>query len=171
MPCLPSFCIPVVALCLAGLSTGQASAAPLSGVARVAGGYVHTCALTTGGGVKCWGRNDHGNLGDGTLTDRAAPVDVVGLASGISAIDAGEFHTCVLTIGGAVKCWGQNDHGQLGDGTLTDRRSPVNVSGLASGVGPVAPPHSHTWALSSAGGRETFGTNYSSALRVRTSGD
>src|SRR5258708_39107873 len=98
MPCLPSFCIPVVALCLAGLSTGQASAAPLSGVARVAGGSVHTCALTTGGGVKCWGRNAHGNLGDGTLTDRAAPADVVGLASGISPPDAGELHTRLPTM-------------------------------------------------------------------------
>ncbi len=170
MPCLPSFCIPVVALCLAGLSTGQASAAPLSGVARVAGGYVHTCALTTGGGVKCWGRNDHGNLGDGTLTDRAAPVDVVGLASGISAIDAGEFHTCVLTIGGAVKCWGQNDHGQLGDGTLTDRRSPVNVSGLASGVVTVAAGNSHTCALTSAGGVKCWGNNYYGALGIGSSG-
>src|SRR5260221_10985089 len=126
MPCLPSFCIPVVALCLAGLSTGQASAAPLSGVARVAGGYVHTCALTTGGGVKCWGRNDHGNLGDGTLTDRAAPVDVVGLASGISAIDAGEFHTCVLTIGGGVKSWGDNHQGPQRGGTSSEPASPAH---------------------------------------------
>src|SRR5258708_40155102 len=97
MPCLPSFCIPVVALCLAGLSTGQASAAPLSGVARVAGGYLHTGALTTGGGGQCWGRDGHGNLGDGTLTDPAAPVGVGGLASGLRPRQPGEFHTRVPT--------------------------------------------------------------------------
>ncbi len=110
----------------------------VSGVTAIAGGSLHTCALTASGGGKCWGANGNGQLGDGTTTQHNVPADVSGLTSGVSAISTGEYHTCALTTSGGVKCWGLNSTGQLGDNTLTQRNAPVDVSGLTSGVAAIS---------------------------------
>src|SRR5207253_997545 len=105
-----------------------------SGVVAVSAGDSHTCALTSIGGVKCWGRNNDGQLGDGTTPNRLTRNSVTGLGSGISGIDAGGFHACALSSAGAVLCWGSNSNGQIGDGTTMDRAAPVTPIGLSSGV-------------------------------------
>ncbi len=131
-----------------------------SGVAALVAGKNHTCALTSAGGVKCWGRNEYGQLGDGTTDSRSAPVEVNGLASGVTKLAAGESHTCALTSTGGVKCWGYNLFGQLGDGTTNDQPIPVAVSGLTSGVTSLAAGGAHTCAVTDTGGVKCWGFNH-----------
>ena len=140
-----------------------------SGVAEISAGGRHTCALTTVGSVKCWGANEFGQLGDGTTSTRTTPVDVVGLGGGVAAVDAGAVHTCALTTAGGVKCWGDNDVGQLGDGTTADRTAPVEVPGLSDGVaaiavgginlGAIPAITGHTCAATTGGGVKCWGGN------------
>lgn len=135
-----------------------------SGIATVSAGAFHSCALTSGGGVKCWGLNSDGQLGDNTLTLRPTPSNVASLSSGVSAITTGSYHSCAMTTGGGVKCWGRNDFGQLGDGTQTPRTSPVDVSGLSSGVRAISAGGLHTCAVLVAGGVRCWGYNQDGQL-------
>jgi len=107
-----------------------------SGVSAITGGRSHTCALMTSTGVKCWGSNQKGQLGDGTnVTQENYPTNnVSGLSSGVKSIAGGTLsnqHTCALLLSGSVMCWGYNYYGQLGNGASgagTDSNTPVDVA-------------------------------------------
>ena len=136
-----------------------------SGVASVAAGLHHTCAVTTAGGLKCWGYNaSAGQLGDGTTTNRSNPVDVTGLTEGVATVAIGYDHACAVTTAGGLQCWGDNRAGQLGDGTTTNRSTPVDVTGLTSGVATVAAGFNHTCAITTAGGLQCWGGNLAGQL-------
>ncbi len=97
-----------------------------SSIIAISAGMWYTCALTSSGGVLCWGGNGFGQLGDGTNEDRKAPVTVQDLNSDVTAIDASARHTCAVTTNRDVLCWGVNFRGQLGDGTAWST-TPVDV--------------------------------------------
>lgn len=126
---------------------------------QVDGGHMHTCALTLTGGVKCWGDNSHGQLGDGSRRSRAGAGDDVDLQDQAKQVSAGTEHTCVVTQAGAALCWGANTYGQLGDGTMIDRLTPTGVTGLSNGVRAISAGEDHTCALLESGQVECWGRN------------
>lgn len=150
-------------------ASGSYSATPvavgsLAGVTAIDGGGLFTCALTAGGAVSCWGGNSAGQLGNGSTSTSSLPAPVAGLSSGVTAISAGTNHTCALTSSGGVQCWGLNNHGQLGDGSTSNRATPVAVTGLDSGVLAVSAGSFHTCAVLAAGDVKCWGLNQSGQL-------
>ncbi|WP_338796768.1 IPTL-CTERM sorting domain-containing protein [Acidovorax sp. DW039] len=135
-----------------------------SGVIQLAAGTRHTCALTSAGAVLCWGSNGAGQLGDGTNTFSKTPVPVSGLSGGVQSIAAGGDFTCAVTTAGALQCWGDNNAGQLGDGSATNRNTPTAVTGLSSGVQSVVLGGNHACALTDAASVLCWGYNFSGQL-------
>ena len=96
-----------------------------SGVATISAGASHSCAITTGGAVKCWGSNEYGKLGNGQFSGvYTAPQDATGLSSGMADIAAGGSHTCATTTSGEARCWGSRLAGQVGNGTTGAYNNP-----------------------------------------------
>ncbi len=128
-------------------------------VANLAAGDNHACALFTNGGVKCWGRNNYGQLGDGTNVYSSVPVQVYNLTTGVTSLAAGDNYTCAILSVGKVQCWGANESGQLGDGSLVNQFKPVDVVGLPQGITALAAGFAHTCALTSQGELLCWGNN------------
>lgn len=95
----------------------------------IAAGFGHGLALGRNGTLYAWGANEHGQLGDGTTTDRYTPMAVT-LPSSVlaTAVAAGYQHSLALARNGTLYAWGYNTDGQLGDGTTEERDSPVPVT-------------------------------------------
>lgn len=114
--------------------TTPVSVSGVAGASAIAAGGATSCAVVAGGAVKCWGAGGYGQLGNGTAnTNSALPVTVTGL-TGVADIDVGSRHACAVQASGAVRCWGANVAGALGDGTTAGRTTPVAVSGIATAV-------------------------------------
>jgi len=130
----------------------------MENVLAVSAGSYYSLVLTTDGGLWAWGRNWHGELGDGTTEQRNNPVRV---KEDVVAISAGFHHSLAITADGGLWAWGLNDEGQLGDGTTTDRYSPIrimeNVVATSAGV-------NHSWAITADGGLWAWGRNGHSQL-------
>lgn len=101
--------------------------------------------VLTNGGIKCWGANETGQLGNGIHGAPKKPVTVRGISETVTALSAGSTHTCVLTTGGGVKCWGA---------------LPVDVNGLPQGVVALSAGYSHTCALTRTGSIHCWGDNH-----------
>ncbi len=115
-----------------GTSVGRAVPAAVATLERFAaiagGGDAHSCATTAAGGVRCWGANESGQLGDGTQVRRLAPVAV---ASGqvLGGVALGARHSCAVREASTIGCWGLNTTGQRGDGTLSIQSTPTTIVG------------------------------------------
>ena len=110
-----------------GLTTGV-TAVSVGGSAGWMGNSSFSCAVVSGG-VKCWGANASGQLGDNSTTASQIPVAVSGLTSGVTAISLGSSHACAVNAS-ALKCWGTNSNGQAGPTAF----AATQVVGLTSGV-------------------------------------
>jgi alpha-tubulin suppressor-like RCC1 family protein len=115
-----------------------------------------------GGGVRCWGQNVFGQVGDGTMTDSPTP-PTADAVTGVAAISAGTSHTCVVTTGGGVRCWGRNIDGELGDGTVVSVSTPPGADVL-TGAKAVAAGLNFTCALTLSGGVRCWGYNSNGQL-------
>jgi len=129
---------------------------------QVAAGAHHTCGITTSGNVKCWGDNSYGQIGNGVASGSITLPTLVDSGVSYAQIATGAGHTCGVTTTGALKCWGDNSYGQLGDGTTTARRTPTTI--LASGVTGVVTGYAHTCALLSTYEVKCWGDNSSGQL-------
>ncbi|TVM03962.1 MAG: RCC1 repeat-containing protein [Candidatus Brocadia sp. WS118] len=126
-------------------------------VLSIAGGWLYSMALKSDGTVWTWGRNDFGQLGDGTTNNSTVPVQVNKL-TGVTAISAGGFHCLALKSDGSVWSWGRNDFGQLGNGTTINSTVPVQVNKL-TGITAISAGGFHCLALKSDGSVWSWGRN------------
>jgi alpha-tubulin suppressor-like RCC1 family protein len=111
---------------------------------QISAGMNHACALLSGGTVDCWGFNrdqqyaNSGQLGDGTTVQQSSvPVHVLdadgtGTLTGVAQIGTGRFHSCARMTSGTVYCWGDNESGELGNGSTTNSSIPVQVTGITT---------------------------------------
>ncbi len=135
-------------------------------VLQVAAGNNHTIGLKGDGTVWAWGRNNHGQLGDGTIADSNNPVQVKDLTDVIS-IAAGNDHGIALRSDGTVWTWGRNDKGQLGNDSTVNSSSPIQVSSL-SNITAIAGGNNYSMALRSDGAVWTWGDNTNGRLGIGT---
>jgi alpha-tubulin suppressor-like RCC1 family protein len=125
---------------------------------NLSGGSYNACALLSDQTARCWGRNRHGEVGDGTLTTRLTPAEVFGLDT-IVQIDTGDRFTCALLANSEVRCWGWNYHQSLGYQTddsvvLTTDRGPA-----LRGFREITMGTSHVCGLNNNGGTYCWGWN------------
>ena len=143
----------------------------LTGVRGVRGGFHHSLALKSDGTVWSWGYNSKGQLGDGTTANRIIPGQVAGLTA-VAAVATGPeaYHNLALKFDGTVWAWGANDYGQLGDGSTTDRHTPVRVVAL-NGVVAIAAARSQSFAVRDDGSVWAWGYNGDGQLGNSTTSD
>ena len=133
-----------------GVSAGQSD--------NALSAFNHTCAVEATAQVECWGSNTFGELGRGTISQYdPLPFPVSGGLTA-SQVSAGDGFTCAVTLAKTVKCWGDGNDGELGNGTFTDSSTPVKVKGLTN-VTQVAAGYFHACALESNGSVWCWGDN------------
>jgi len=140
-------------------------------VVGISAGHSFTCAVRDNGTVWCWGHDDHGQLGDGSITDRSTPVAVLGGWTNVASVTAGGDFACALRDNGEVWCWGNDDHGQLGNGNGTIGAGPVQVSLSSDDATALDAGNKHACAVRSSGSTVCWGQNDKGQLGKGANGD
>jgi alpha-tubulin suppressor-like RCC1 family protein len=143
------------------------------------GGYLHTAAIKTDGTLWTWGRNQFGQLGDNTITNRSIPVTTFAGGTNWKQVAGGQNHTAAIKTDGTLWTWGNNGNGQLGDNTATNRSTPVttfaggtNWKQVACSCGSIIiGAVRHTAAIKTDGTLWTWGTNTNGQLGNNTTTD
>ena len=158
-------------------SSGAIAGGPLvTAMGTLSSGDAHTCNVTASSNLVCWGRNQNGQVGNGTTSD-ALLGDIISGITTATAVSAGGLHTCVLLADTTVKCWGNNSYGQVGNGSGSapwDITSPTTVcdtSGCGSplsGVTQLALGGYFSCALKSTGAVLCWGNNIVNQLGVNS---
>ncbi|MCL2825215.1 MAG: hypothetical protein FWD57_14590 [Polyangiaceae bacterium] len=128
-------------------------------VVAISAGEASVCAITSNQGVVCWGGYPRFGSGADAVDERLAPKPIPWLETGVIAVSSGNGHACAITDCSALKCWGYNQLGQLGDGTEMDREYPTQVMGLESNVIAVSAGSGHTCAVRAPGTALCWGSN------------
>jgi alpha-tubulin suppressor-like RCC1 family protein len=141
----------------------------LTNITAISAGINRSKAHKDDGTVCAWGRNLYGAFGDNTITNRYTPVQVLGpggsgYLTNITAISTGNYHSTALKDDGTVWAWGYNFYGQLGDNTITNRYTPVQVlgpegSGYLTNITAISAGSSHSMALKDDGTVWVWGYN------------
>jgi alpha-tubulin suppressor-like RCC1 family protein len=135
---------------------------------QISAGGFHSLAVRTNGSLWAWGNNSNGRLGDNTATNRSSPVSVVGGFSDWCQISAGRDHSLAIRTNGTAWAWGFNGNGQLGDNTITSRRSPVSVVGGFSDWCQISAGSTHSLAVRCNGTAWAWGANTGGRLGDNT---
>ena len=139
----------------------------MNDVLAISAGSSHNLALKTDGSLWAWGRNDAGEVGDGSTTDRLSPVKIM---TDVAAVSAGSGHSLAIKTDGSLWAWGLNDCGQLGDGTggsysseeeRTDKSAPVKIM---DDVIAVSAGNGHSLAITKYGSLFAWGWNNNGQL-------
>ncbi len=183
--------LPIVLTALALLAAGGATTpvaaepsateasgaeAALTGVGQIEAGDEHTCAVVTGGQVRCWGYNFFRELGNGNTVASGFPTAVLtpsgaGNLTGVTQVSAGANHSCARLSSGQARCWGYNGDGQLGVGDTAAQTLPVVVkgpggTGRLTGVAQVAAGTKHSCARVTGGQVRCWGLNADGQLGI-----
>ncbi|MEO8058177.1 MAG: immunoglobulin domain-containing protein [Burkholderiales bacterium] len=161
--------------------TKDASGVPFTGASQVAAGLYFNVAVKTDGSVWSWGKNDYGQLGDGTTTFRLNPVQVTdpssgGFFSGVARVAVSPYHAVAMKTDGTVYAWGRAGSGQIGDGSVSasvavPKRVEVTPGVPLTGVIAVAAGEVHSLALKADGTVWAWGENGNGALGDGTTTD
>ena len=137
---------------------------------QVDGAYDGAAGIKTDGTLWCWGRNSYGNLGDNTTTDRSSPVQTVAFGTNWKQVACGNRFTAAIKTDGTLWCWGYNAYGQLGDGTITHRSSPVQTVAYGKNWKQVSCGDRTTVAIKTDGTLWCWGYNYQGQLGLNNAG-